>query len=144
MWGYHLEPGLVPKVFRNSVHFHPTLPEDQVIPELARCTFVYAMYPMVKRLRLFSITSMQTKLGSYIKARRPIFGQGPAESSLADFLNATGTGTMWNPTQTERGLDILNKIMGLNPNLSQWQNAREQYFGEKNIELIKRSILNLK
>ncbi|HEY4326579.1 MAG TPA: hypothetical protein VGN20_21520 [Mucilaginibacter sp.] len=41
------------------------------------------------------------------------------------------------------GLDILEKILSLNPNLSEWQSAHDQYFDDKNIELIKKSILNL-
>jgi hypothetical protein len=143
MWGCHLPPDKIPNDFRSSVVFHPTLPEDQIIPKLAGCTFVYAMYPMLKRFRLFTKTSLPTKLASYTQAKRPIFGHGPSESTLAEFLNTTRTGEIWDNTSKASGLDVFEKILHLDPGLSEWQNARDQYFGEKNIEIIRKCVLNL-
>jgi hypothetical protein len=140
MWGCSMDTKKIPKDLLNSIHFYPTLPEEQVIPQLARCTFVYAMYPTSKKLWLFAKTSLPTKLGSYVQAGRPIFGHGPSDSSLAEFISTTCTGALWANTSTEQGLATFDRLLDLNPDLSQWQKAREIYFGEQNIEEIKNAI----
>jgi len=142
LWGCHLNAAEIPVSFRDNVHFHDTLPEKKVIPELARCRLVYAMYPMSKRFGIFSKTSMQTKLASYIQARRPVFGQGPADSSLAEYLDTTELGKLWDAENKAQGMDILDALMDLHPTLAQLQYAREQYFGEHNIEVVRNGILN--
>jgi hypothetical protein len=144
MWGCHLGINDIPTNLQASVRLHTALPEHLVLPELARCVFVYSMYPTSDRLRCFSKTSLPTKLTSYVQAGRPIFGQGPSDSTLAEFLLTTNTGVFWNSRNREGGMQALENIFSLRPSLQQWQNAREQYFGEKNLATMRRVLLTTK
>jgi hypothetical protein len=141
MWGCHLGVNDIPADLRATVRLHTALPEHQVLPELARCAFVYSMYPMSDRLRCFSRTSLPTKLTSYVQAGRPIFGHGPSDSTLAEFLRTTNTGLFWSGRNRDEGMQALAKVLALRPSSQQWQDAREQYFGEENLATIRRVLL---
>lgn len=138
MWGYHPEKNDFPESLIQILRIHDDLPEEAVIPELTKCNFVYAMYPMDESLALFSQTSLPTKLSSYIQAGRPIFGHGPKTSSLSEFINETGLGVLWTSSfNTETGLDLIGKILLLNSKTEQWQAARTRYFGENNLRVVR-------
>ncbi|MBD1365009.1 hypothetical protein IDJ77_14405 [Mucilaginibacter sp. ZT4R22] len=140
MWGCHLKPGDVPQPLQDNIKFYDTLPEDKVVPELAKCDFVYCMYPLGKALRTFSKTSLPTKLSSYLQAARPIFGHGPADSTLAEFLGTTKLGGMWSVRDKQTGFKALEMITALNPGPEQWQEARRLYFGEKNLQVMNKAL----
>jgi len=127
MWGCHLTIEDVPPHLRGNIIFHKELVEEQVIPLLARCDFVYSMYPFTNRLRLFAKTSLPTKLTSYVQAGRPVFGHGPADSTLADFLADTGTGIIWSDKHKDSGMKALTKIRHQHPGTNDWQVVREKY-----------------
>lgn len=141
MWGCHLNIENVPVALRSNIIFYNELPETQVIPLLARCDFVYSMYPFTRRLSRFAKTSLPTKLSSYVQAGRPVFGHGPADSTLADFLKDTGTGVVWSDNNVETGLEKLATVYSLHTDSKQWQMAREQYFGEKNLAVMRKALL---
>ena len=142
MWGCHLTMNDIPAKLRDSVFFYETLPEEQVLPELAKCTFVYAMYPFSNALSIFSKTSLPTKLTSYLQAGRPILGQGPADSTLAEFLNTNSLGTMWISQSKEDGFKCLEGILSLKVGYQQLESTRKQYFGEQNLKVMRRALLN--
>lgn len=140
MWGYHPKkkdegfPGhLAPMVTINK-----DLPEELAIEELVKCDFVYSMYPFSKRLRIFSKTSLPTKLSTYVQCCRPIFAHGPAESTLAAFIQDTGTGVMWTSADKQAGFRLLETVTGSAPGSIDWEGARRQFFGEKNLETLKK------
>lgn len=136
MWGCHLNMSDVPNALRGNVTFYPTLPEDKALPELSQCAFVYAMYPFAPALKIFGATSLPTKLTSYLQAGRPILGHGPADSTLASFLKNTRTGAMWTSGDQQTGFDVLQAVSSLEFNSTQWQHARESYFGERNLQVM--------
>lgn len=140
MWGCHISAGDVPKPLQDSITFYDTLPEDKVVPELAKCDFVYCMYPSNKALHTFSQTSLPTKLSSYLQAARPVFGHGPADSTLAEFLDTTKLGSMWSSHHKQGGFKTLEVIAGLSPGYDDWQNARRLYFGEKNLQVMHKAL----
>jgi len=142
MWGCHLNINEIPVHLRDSILFFDTLPEEQVIPMLARCTFVYAMYPLSSALRVFSKTSLPTKLTSYLQAGRPIFGHGPKDSTLACFIDTNSLGVMWHSRKKEDGFKCLEKILTENIGLKQFENARIQYFGKENLTTMRRVLLD--
>ncbi|MBD2753310.1 glycosyltransferase family protein [Spirosoma validum] len=142
MWGWHIVPAEIPNELRDHIKLHATLPESEIIPQLAECSFVYSMYPMNRRMRIFSQTSMPTKLSSYVQAGRPIFGHGPADSSLAEFLQTTGTGVLWSTTKAQDGMDMLAKLMELDVSLEHWEFARKRYYGEENVAAMRRIFEN--
>jgi hypothetical protein len=98
------------------------------------------MYPLNKGLHTFSKTSLPTKLSSYLQAARPIFGHGPADSTLAEFLGTTKLGGMWSVRDKQEGFKALDVIIALNPGHQQWQEARRLYFGEKNLQVMNKAL----
>ena len=135
-WGSHLPINRIPKPLRKCIIFHDNMPEDIVIVELMKCDFVYAMYPLKSDLLLFAQTSLPTKLSSYTQSRRPILGHGPADSSLAHFLQTTGTGILWNGISEADGVKALNRVLSLSVDIDTWQTARTNYFGEANLQVM--------
>jgi hypothetical protein len=136
MWGCHININDIPENLRSYIVLYDTLPEEKVIPELKKCTFVYCMYPLSKALHSFSATSLPTKLTSYLQAGRPILGHGPADSTLAEFITTTGLGAMWISNDKNQGQQALQQVTTLTTYKQQWQVARNKYFGEANIEVI--------
>jgi hypothetical protein len=137
LWGCAFDETALPRALRSMTRFHPALPEAQVLPLLAACRFVYAMYPLTPALRLFSKTSLPTKLTSYTQARAPILGHGPADSSLAEFLARTRVGTLWTGTTEEAGWSALDQLLGDTIPPERWSHARAHYFGEKNLQQLR-------
>ena len=88
------------------------------------------------------MTSLPTKLTSYVQAGRPIFGHGPNDSTLADFIRDTNSGVLWSDRNKHSGMLALSKIMALRPSVRQWQVTREKYFGENNLDTIRRALLS--
>jgi hypothetical protein len=136
LWGCHLSNSDVPLHLGEWIECNPNQEEEQVVLELQQCHFVYAMYPFARRLRRFSQTSLPTKLSTYVLAQRPILGHGPAQSTLASFLNHTEVGVMWSSTDFQEGLRIINSFMQGSVERQQWEYARDLYFGESNIRVI--------
>jgi hypothetical protein len=68
--------------------------EQDALPVLAKCDFVYAMYPEGFRSRGFRRTSLPIKLSTYIQAQRPIFAHTPPDSGLAQLVHKHGVGTV--------------------------------------------------
>jgi hypothetical protein len=91
-------------------------------------------------LHTFSKTSLPTKLSSYLQAARPIFGHGPADSTLAEFLGTTKLGGMWSVRDKQEGFKALEIITGLNPDHQKWQEARRLYFGEKTLQVMNKAL----
>ena len=140
MWGCHLTTNEVPRYLAENIQFFNTLSEDQVIPRLAACDFVYCMYPLSKSLHIFSKTSLPTKLSSYLQATRPIFGHGPADSTLAEFLSTTNLGGMWSSKNQQDGFSALEKILSARNKNLDWQAARTRYFGENNLQVMNKAL----
>ena len=86
---------------------HGELLEQDALPVLATCDFVYAMYPEVLRFQGFRRTSLPIKLSTYIQAQRPIFAHTPPDSGLAKLISKHGVGTV---CSSLRDSDIQNAI----------------------------------
>ncbi|WCT13832.1 hypothetical protein [Mucilaginibacter jinjuensis] len=140
MWGCSLKNEDLPAEVRNNVVFHKTLPEEQVIPKLAECEFVYSMYPFQSSLKLFGETSLPTKLTSYVQSGRPILGHGPGNCTLDKFLSVTQTGLFWNSKDQQDGFKVLEDLLKLSVTREQWAVARNQYFGENNLNVMRESL----
>lgn len=136
MWGCHLTIDDIPVALRSYVRFYPTASEEEVIPRLSQCHFVYAMYPMEQSLRVFAKTSLPTKLTSYLQAGCPVFGHCPSDCTLAEYLTTTGLGVQWNSRDNVSGYEALKVISNLVLKPQQLLNAREQYFGEQNLAVM--------
>jgi len=75
--------GRDPEIFQA----HGDLAEQDAIPLLAGCDFLYAMYPAGNRYEPFRKTSLPIKLSTYLQAQRPIFAHTPPDSTLACVVN---------------------------------------------------------
>jgi hypothetical protein len=75
-----------------SFELHGELLEEDALPLLAGCDFVYAMYPYGIRFRGFRRTSLPIKLSTYIQAQRPIFAHTPPDSGLAQVVGEFNVG----------------------------------------------------
>jgi hypothetical protein len=73
---------------------HGELLEEEALPVLATCDFVYAMYPEGLRFQGFRRTSLPIKLSTYIQAQRPILAHTPADSGLAQLISKYRVGTV--------------------------------------------------
>jgi len=143
MWGRSRYVHELPERFTNCLVIHGEKPDErEIVDGLALCSFVYCMYPTSGRLHMFSKTSLPAKLTSYVQAGRPIFGYGPSDSSLAEFLNSTGTGVMWNGSDRTSGLRAIEKVYGMQPGVDRWELARKKYFGEGNLDVMRRSLVH--
>ena len=105
---------------------------------LAKCSFVYAMYPFEKKLHVFAETSLPTKLTTYVQAGRPIFAHCPAKSSLRQFINDTDTGVVWNGIDSNEGKEACEAIQSINVEKGIWENVRDTYFGENNLHTMRK------
>lgn len=92
-----------PATFEN----HGELLEQDALPVLAKCDFVYAMYPDGFRFKGFRRTSLPIKLSTYIQAQRPIFAHTPPDSGLADLVGKHRVGVV---CTSDRETDIQNAI----------------------------------
>lgn len=136
MWGYHASKKDIPDKFKDLIKINDHLSEDKAIIELSKCNFVYSMYPQNAQLQIFGKTSLPTKLTSYVQACRPIFGHGPSDSTLADFLKDTDTGVMWTSNNIEKGLELIEKLRTTRDNKLNWIKARDNYFGPQNLKVM--------
>lgn len=133
MWGTALADKHLPGEIRNIVTTLPACVEQELVPELARCHFLYAMYPFRSSLRIFTQTSLPTKLSTYVQAQRPILGHCPAESTLAAFLQDTETGVVWSNTQVRYGVQSIRCLMQQSIDRRQWERVRDLYYGKSNV-----------
>lgn len=75
-----------------AVELPSHLEERDAVPALARCDFVYAMYPFDRASDVFRRTSLPTKLTTYVQTGRPILAHAPAESTLARIVGRFAVG----------------------------------------------------
>jgi hypothetical protein len=96
--------------YPNTFEAHGDLSEENAIPLLAACDFLYAMYPGGKRYELFRKTSLPIKVSTYLQAQRPIFAHTPPDSNLACVVRQYKVGCVEESGSETR---IAEKIRGL-------------------------------
>ena len=133
-FGLHFK---VPKNLSEMLVLHPNMDEANAINILRKCNFVYCMYPNTSRLKLFGQTSFPTKVSAYVQNCRPIFGHGPKGCSIEDFFETTETGLLWSSNNLNEGIELINKILNMNLKYKHWSRARELYFGDKNLQILR-------
>ncbi|MFD0750775.1 hypothetical protein ACFQZS_11535 [Mucilaginibacter calamicampi] len=142
LWGCHITGESMPADLRDYTVFYPTASEAEVVPELANCDLLYAMYPLGKSLEIFAQTSLPTKLTSYLQAGRPILAHCAKTSTLAEYIDTTGLGVVWPSDNEAEGIAAIEKLSSLNITLQLALKARELYFGERNLEVMNDYFMN--
>lgn len=116
--------------------------EQDALPILATCDFVYAMYPGGFRFQGFRRTSLPIKLSTYIQAQRPIFAHTPPDSGLAQLITKYGVGTV---CSSEREPDIqqaLRTILSKNTSRENFEALRCDLMGPRQLQQLRYALQN--
>lgn len=122
------------KYFGELVEIHRPIPEPEVLAVLRTCTMAYAAYPFAKQYRTFRRTSLPTKITTYLQAPLPILARTPADSTLVDFVQRTGTGTLVQGTSIESLRSAIRSLMTTSIPACRYREARDHFFGNANLD----------
>jgi hypothetical protein len=122
-----------PDLFENAGQ----LTEEQAIPLLATCDFVYAMYPAVGRFRLFRQTSFPAKLATYIQAKRPVFAHTPPDSTLADAVLVYEIGEVCSSNKSSEIERCIRKILVSSVDPTAFERFRADLLGFSQLQRLK-------
>jgi hypothetical protein len=116
---------------------HGELLEQDALPVLAKCDFVYAMYPEAFRFKGFRRTSLPIKLSTYIQAQRPIFAQTPLDSGLAQLIAKHAVGVV---CSSDRESDIqiaIEQIVAAKTTRENFESIRSDIMGSHQLEQLR-------
>jgi glycosyltransferase involved in cell wall biosynthesis len=119
---------------------HGELPEQDALPVLARCDFVYAMYPQGLRFRGFRRTSLPIKLSTYIQAQRPIFAHTPTDSGLAQLVVKHGVGTVCSSNSEPEIRGSIDKLLRAQIGRENFEEIRKDLMGSEQILQLRRAL----
>jgi hypothetical protein len=114
--------------------------EEDALPVLARCDFVYAMYPDGFRFQGFRKTSLPIKLSTYIQAQRPIFAHTPADSGLAELISKHAVGVV---CTSDREADIqkaIEEILNARIARENFESIRSDLMGPHQLEQLRAAL----
>jgi Glycosyltransferase Family 4 len=116
---------------------HGELLEQDALPVLAHCDFVYSMYPSGFRFQGFRRTSMPIKLSTYIQAQRPIFAHTPPDSGLAALIAKHGVGVVCSSNdQTDIG-SAIKTILDTKITRANFESIRSDLMGAEQLEQLR-------
>jgi hypothetical protein len=116
---------------------HGELLEQDAFPVLARCDFVYAMYPPGFRFQGFRRTSLPIKLSTYIQAQRPIFAHTPPDSGLAQLVEKHRIGCVCTTSRPDDLRRRIEEILSTPIPRENFEAARQDLMGKEQIEQLK-------
>jgi hypothetical protein len=119
---------------------HGELLEEDALPVLATCDFVYAMYPAGFRSRGFRRTSLPIKLSTYIQAQRPIFAHTPADSGLAHLVCKYGVGTVCSSQSESAIQQAVQTILQAKVMRADFEALRNDLMGPNQLLLLKNAL----
>jgi hypothetical protein len=114
--------------------------EQDALPILATCDFVYAMYPDGFRFRGFRRTSLPIKLSTYIQAQRPIFAHTPPDSGLADIICKFAVGTVCSSQREETIDQAIQEMFHRKVKPGQFEALRAHLMGPNQLQLLKNAL----
>lgn len=120
---------------------HGELPEENALPVLATCDFVYAMYPHGFRFQGFRRMSLPIKLSTYIQAQRPIFAHTPCDSGLAQLISKHGVGTVCSSNRLADIQASMETLKRMRIGRENFEAIREGLMGIEQIERLRRALL---
>jgi hypothetical protein len=123
--------------------FHPFVPEEELLPQLADMHALYAMYPFDRGSAVFSRTSHPAKLSTYLKAQRPIFAHTPLSSSLADFVGGTGIGIVGSSNNPRELARLFTIMLAVPIAPERYKAARDGWYGEENLKRLNDALLGI-
>jgi hypothetical protein len=125
------------------IEVSPSLGEGEALQRLSSCHLLYAMYPFEERCRVFRMTSLPTKLSSYIQIQRPVFAHTPADSTLAEMVQQHRIGGVCDSLDpTVIGGSIL-RILQHVPERDAFEKMRSAEYGEEHVTRMEDALLAL-
>jgi hypothetical protein len=119
---------------------HGELLEDDALPVLATCNFVYAMYPEGFRFQGFRRTSLPIKISTYIQAQRPIFAHTPADSGLAQLVEKEHVGHVCTRYHPDDIRTCVAKLLEMKISRENFEAARKELMGREQIEQLRKAL----
>ncbi len=123
-----------------AIENYGELLEQDALPVLATCDFVYAMYPRGFRFRGFRRTSLPIKLSTYIQAQRPIFAHTPGDSGLAELVETYGVGKVCRRDHTTDIRACIEEILGMKIGHEHFEAIRKDLMGSNQIQQLHRAL----
>jgi hypothetical protein len=114
--------------------------EQDALPVLATCDFVYAMYPHGYRFQGFRRTSLPIKLSTYIQAQRPIFAHTPTDSGLARLVSRFNVGQVCPAQNVPEIRDSIQLLMNSRIACENFEALRNDLMGLKQLVLLERAL----
>jgi hypothetical protein len=125
-----------PSIFENRGE----LDEEEAIPLLASCDFLYAMYPDGSRFECFRRTSLPMKLSTYIQAQRPIFAHTPADSGLAQVIAQFELGRVCSSNGAQEIRRALSELLNADIKPEKFEEARRDLMGSEQLERLRKAL----
>ena len=125
-----------PTIFENRGE----LSEKSALPILARCDFVYAMYPKGLRFRGFRRTSLPIKLSTYIQVQRPIFAHSPPDSGLAQLVSKYGVGVVCSSYREDDIQQAIKRILHVDVKRDHFEALRSDLMGPYQLLSLKNAL----
>jgi hypothetical protein len=116
--------------------------EQDALPVLARCDFVYAMYPGGFRFQGFRRTSLPMKLSTYIQAQRPIFAHMPADCGVAALIAKHGVGLVCSSNHEADIQNGIDKILSATITRQNFETMRSDLMGPHQLEQLRAALNN--
>jgi hypothetical protein len=120
---------------------HGELLEQDALPVLASCDFVYAMYPHGYRFKGFRRTSLPIKLSTYIQAQRPIFAHTPGDSGLAQLVENYRLGKVCTSDRAAGIQGAIEELLGMQIGKQSFEAVRRGLMGSEQIEQLRNALL---
>jgi hypothetical protein len=119
---------------------HGELLEQNALPVLAKCDFVYAMYPDGFRFQGFRRTSLPIKLSTYIQAQRPIFAHTPPDSGLAELIGKHGVGVVCTSDRETDVQKTIREILNARITRANFESIRSDLMGPQQLEQLRAAL----
>jgi glycosyltransferase involved in cell wall biosynthesis len=121
---------------------HGELLEQDALPVLAKCDFVYAMYPSGLRYQGFRRTSLPIKLSTYIQAQRPIFAHTPPDSGLAQLISKHSVGVVCSSDREADIQNALRQILDSQIARENFESIRSDLMGSQQLQQLRNALTN--
>ena len=125
------------------IEVSPSLPEQEAMAKLSGCHLLYAMYPFDERCRVFRMTSLPTKLSSYIQLQRPVFAHTPADSTLADMVQRHSVGSVCASLDPAIIAEAVLSALQNTPSPAAFERMREAEYGAHHVTRLEDALLQL-
>jgi len=114
--------------------------ESTAIEYLAKCDFLYAMYPHGSRFEVFRKTSMPTKVTTYIQSQRPILAHSPEDSGLAQIVRKYGIGTVCSSLEQQKIVEAIDECRLSNLTWERYEEARSELLGVSQVKAFRETL----